>query len=142
MRSHPVLPSAACILTRTVAAHTIRACPTVSPHQASSPGSGGMRVSLQAFYRGLRSGLLAPRRLLVVLGVCAGFSLGCFLASRATVANHLGYALSGPYGLPFRVHYAGRDYENSSTCAGAAWCRGSGPPDCTTCGCQDKSVTA
>lgn len=30
------------------------------------------------------------------------------------------------------MHYAGRDYEDSSTCAGAAWCRGDGPPDCTT----------
>ena len=29
------------------------------------------------------------------------------------------------------MHYAGRDYEDSSTCAGAAWCRGDGPPDCT-----------
>ena len=47
-------------------------------------------------------------------------------------ANHFGYALPGPHGLPFRLSYAGRHYANEHTCAGDNWCRGNGPPQCTT----------
>ena len=78
--------------------------------------------------------LIQPRmcgRLLAVLALLAGLGLCCLLAAQPTMANRFGYALPGADGLPFRVHYAGRDYENSSTCAGAGWCKANGPPSCT-----------
>src|SRR5271165_6099942 len=38
-------------------------------------------------------------------------------------ANHLGFALPGRGGLPYRIVYAGRDYANPVTCAHADWCQ-------------------
>lgn len=43
------------------------------------------------------------------------------------VANHFGYALPWPDGLPYSVHYRDRDYHSPRTCAGAGWCDGPGP---------------
>lgn len=54
------------------------------------------------------------------------------IAQQPWTANHFGYALPGPHGLPFRLSYAGRHYANEQTCAGDSWCRGSGPPPCMT----------
>jgi hypothetical protein len=54
-----------------------------------------------------------------------------FVAVQPRVANALGYALPGPSGLPYRVSFAGRDYDNDTTCAGAGWCRVNGPLLCT-----------
>jgi hypothetical protein len=48
------------------------------------------------------------------------------------VANHFGYALPGPRGLPYRLTYAGRYYANPQTCAGAGWCGDIETPQCTT----------
>ncbi|HUZ03054.1 MAG TPA: hypothetical protein VMU89_22140 [Thermomicrobiaceae bacterium] len=44
-------------------------------------------------------------------------------AALPELANHYEFALPGSAGLPFRVSYAGRHYENTATCAGAGWCR-------------------
>ncbi len=44
------------------------------------------------------------------------------LGATPKVANHFGYALPGERGLPYQVHYNGRDYRNYLTCAGARWC--------------------
>ncbi|WP_409495702.1 hypothetical protein [Amycolatopsis sp. cmx-11-12] len=60
---------------------------------------------------------------LVVLGALCGAS---FIPK---VANHFGYALPGEEGLPYRVHYNGRDYRNNLTCAGAQWCAGERTPE-------------
>ena len=54
------------------------------------------------------------------------------VAQQPWAANHFGYALPGPHGLPFRVSYAGRYYANEHTCAGDGWCRSNGPLPCTT----------
>ncbi|WP_233223910.1 hypothetical protein [Amycolatopsis sp. BJA-103] len=45
------------------------------------------------------------------------------------VANHFGYALPGERGLPYQVHYNGRDYRNVLTCAGARWCEDEKTPE-------------
>lgn len=39
-------------------------------------------------------------------------------------ANHYGFALPGRDGLPYRIHYHGRDYATQGYCAGADWCKG------------------
>ena len=39
------------------------------------------------------------------------------------LANHFGFALPGPGGLPYRISYAGRAYANTATCAHADWCQ-------------------
>ena len=39
-------------------------------------------------------------------------------------ANHFGFALPGAGGLPYRLHYAGRDYATPGECAHASWCAG------------------
>jgi hypothetical protein len=38
------------------------------------------------------------------------------------LANHFGYALPGKDGLPYRIHFAGRDYATYQVCADADWC--------------------
>ncbi|HET9014557.1 MAG TPA: hypothetical protein VFN57_03100 [Thermomicrobiaceae bacterium] len=65
----------------------------------------------------------------VVLLAAGGWA---WFAGLPKLANHYGFALPRPGGLPFRVAYAGRDYENIATCAGATWCR-QAPPDSSTC---------
>ncbi|RSN61517.1 hypothetical protein DMH01_15135 [Amycolatopsis sp. WAC 04182] len=45
------------------------------------------------------------------------------------VANHVGYALPGEKGLPYRIHYNGRDYRSDATCAGARWCEDERTPE-------------
>ncbi len=47
------------------------------------------------------------------------------LLSLPGVANHFGYATL--FGLPYRVHFAGRDYWNAHVCAGGGWCGSEGP---------------
>jgi hypothetical protein len=83
-------------------------------------------VSISSSLRRVRGYILAAFALLAGAGLC------CIVISQPRLANHLGYALPGAHGLPFRVHYAGRDYWNPSTCAGADWCKAGGPPRCTT----------
>ncbi len=56
------------------------------------------------------------------------------IAQQPWVANHLGYALNGPRGLPFRLSYGSRHYTNEGTCAGDSWCQGSTGTPCTTTG--------
>ncbi|WP_235096726.1 hypothetical protein [Amycolatopsis decaplanina] len=60
---------------------------------------------------------------LVVLGALGG------VAFIPKVANHVGYALPGEKGLPYRVHYNGRDYRSDVTCAGARWCEDDRTPE-------------
>lgn len=50
----------------------------------------------------------------------AGLSVGAF---QPWTANHFGYALPGPRGLPSRIHHGSRDYHASGMCAGADWCQ-------------------
>jgi hypothetical protein len=60
---------------------------------------------------------------LVLLGLAALICLGV-IATRPQVASHFGYALPVANGLPCRLHYRGRDYENDSQCVGmnqSAW---------------------
>jgi hypothetical protein len=56
------------------------------------------------------------------------------VAFQPRMANHFGYALPGPNGLPYRIAYQGRTYVNLSMCAGAAWCKStsSAQPLCVT----------
>ncbi|WP_235096789.1 hypothetical protein [Amycolatopsis decaplanina] len=60
---------------------------------------------------------------LVVLGTLCGAT---FIPK---VANHFGYALPGERGLPYKVHYNGRDYRNDLTCARARWCEDGRTPE-------------
>ncbi|GAA1958424.1 hypothetical protein GCM10009754_30890 [Amycolatopsis minnesotensis] len=60
--------------------------------------------------------------MLLGLGALAG------IAFLPPLANHFGYALPGEHGLPFRVHYHGRDYRSHMTCAGADWCEAEKTP--------------
>jgi hypothetical protein len=78
------------------------------------------------------------RRWAVALGaavVLALVALGV-AAFQPWTANHFGYALPGPHGLPYRVHVLGRNYENLSQCAGAGWCAGVAPE--STCWSRAK----
>ncbi len=52
------------------------------------------------------------------LGVLVAIGAGLWLAFRPAVANHFGYALPTQNGLPCRIHYGGRDYDNDEQCAG------------------------
>lgn len=54
-------------------------------------------------------------RALLIL-VALGFAT--WLAFRPAMANHFGYALPIANGLPCRLHYRGRDYENDDQCGG------------------------
>ncbi|MFI5272884.1 MAG: hypothetical protein ACHQ4H_07630 [Ktedonobacterales bacterium] len=45
------------------------------------------------------------------------------------VANSYGFALAGRDGLPYRLHYAGRNYSTLGMCARADWCS-SNPTAC------------
>lgn len=67
------------------------------------------------FNRGTRWALSA----IVVLAL---LGLGA-AAFQPWTANHFGYALPGPRGLPFRIHYGGRDFGTPGMCAGADWCQ-------------------
>jgi hypothetical protein len=68
-----------------------------------------------------------PLAITVIVIVCALVAL-----MQPAMANHFGYALPGPRGLPYRLTYAGRTYANPSTCAGAGWCDGAAPIHCAT----------
>jgi hypothetical protein len=72
-----------------------------------------MRAMLQRWWY-----LFALEAFLVVIAVAGVVALNPW------TANHFGYALLGTDGLPFRVHYGGRDYANPGYCAGADWCQG------------------
>ncbi|WP_340688696.1 hypothetical protein LCL61_28280 [Amycolatopsis coloradensis] len=50
-------------------------------------------------------------------------------AFNSKVANHVGYALPGERGLPYRIHYNGRDYRSDVTCAAARWCEDDRNPE-------------
>jgi hypothetical protein len=58
----------------------------------------------------------------VSIAALAGLGLLVWVAFLPVLANHFGYALPGKNGLPYRVHYDGRDYRSHLTCAGADWC--------------------
>lgn len=69
------------------------------------------------------------RRRAVAVGAIAALLLivaGLALWSPALpwAANHYGFALPGSAGLPYRIHYAERDYATSGMCARAGWCAG------------------
>lgn len=66
--------------------------------------------------RGMRGALAAG----IVVVVLAGLGVAAF---QPWTANHFGYALPGPRGLPFRIHYGGRDFGTPGMCAGAGWCQ-------------------
>ncbi|MFC3454826.1 hypothetical protein [Amycolatopsis speibonae] len=69
------------------------------------------------------NGRSAKRRILMVsIAVPAVLAALCGAAFIPKAANHFGYALPGEKGLPYRVHYNGRDYRSGQTCAGARWC--------------------
>src|SRR5947209_20522752 len=62
--------------------------------------------------------ILAPLPILTLL------ALAGWLAFQPRFANHFGYALPISNGLPCRLHYRGRDYENDEQCVGmnrSAW---------------------
>ncbi len=42
-------------------------------------------------------------------------------------ANHFGFALPGPGGLPYRVGYRDRSYATPGRCANAGWCSNQQP---------------
>lgn len=81
---------------------------------------------LATLRRSRRALLLAALVLLVILAGAVAFN--------PWTANHFGYALPGAEGLPFRIHYAGRDYSTPGYCAGADWCKGQQ----RTCWTQEK----
>ncbi|OLZ47291.1 hypothetical protein [Amycolatopsis keratiniphila] len=60
---------------------------------------------------------------LLTLGVLGG------AAFTSKVANHIGYGLPRERGLPYRIHYNGRDYRSHLTCAGAQWCEDEKTPE-------------
>jgi hypothetical protein len=63
--------------------------------------------------------------IVIVLGLVVLTVAGTgVVAFQPRTANHFGYALPGPDGLPFRISYQGRNYINLSICAGADWCKG------------------
>lgn len=62
---------------------------------------------------------IAPKMLIVcafLLALPAGVAWAAF---QPRVANHFGYALPVANGLPCRIQYSGRDYENLNECAGS-----------------------
>lgn len=62
-----------------------------------------------------------PLRALLIL---AALALIGWLTFQPAAANHFGYALPIENGLPCRLHYRGRDYENDEQCGGmnrSAW---------------------
>ncbi|MFI9452555.1 hypothetical protein [Amycolatopsis sp. NPDC052450] len=70
-----------------------------------------------------RRGAMMSVPVLVLLGALGG------VAFIPKVANHFGYALPGAKGLPYRIHYNGRDYRSDVTCAGARWCEDERTPE-------------
>jgi len=73
--------------------------------------------------RDRRRVVMASIAVLVVLGALCG------AVFTPKVANHFGYALPGERGLPYQVHYNGRDYRTTLTCAGAQWCEDDKTPE-------------
>lgn len=64
------------------------------------------------------------RRWALAAGIVALALVGLGVAAfQPWTANHFSYALPGPRGLPFRIHYGGRDFSTPGMCAGADWCR-------------------
>jgi hypothetical protein len=66
----------------------------------------------------------------IMRGIVSGMMLAAafvfislFLPALPWLANHFGFALPGLKGLPYRVAYAGRTYNNLETCAYAGWCQ-------------------
>lgn len=68
--------------------------------------------------------LRRSRRALVLVALVSLVILAGAVAFNPWTANHFGYALPGADGLPFRIHYNGRDYASTGYCAGADWCKG------------------
>ena len=61
--------------------------------------------------------------LLASLGVAATFAAVLLWSPFLPwSANHFGFALAGPAGLPFRITYHGRNYSTPGRCANAGWC--------------------
>ena len=61
--------------------------------------------------------------LLASLGVAATFAAVLLWSPLPPwSANHFGFALAGPGGLPFRISYHGRSYSTPGRCANAGWC--------------------
>ncbi len=52
----------------------------------------------------------------IVVLIATGVAL--WLAFQPAVANHFDYALPVRNGLPCRIHFDGRDYDNNEQCAG------------------------
>ncbi len=68
--------------------------------------------------RRLVAGVIAGALLLIMAG------LALWSPALPWAANHYGFALPGKDGLPYRIHYAGRDYATEGMCARAGWCSG------------------
>jgi hypothetical protein len=70
--------------------------------------------------------------LLASLGVAATFAAVLLWSPLLPwSANHFGFALAGPAGLPLRISYHGRSYSTPGRCANAGWC-GNEQPECST----------
>ncbi len=54
-------------------------------------------------------------------------AIGVAIALQPATANHFGYALPGPHGLPGHFNYDGQPYTNNSLCAGDLWCANTKP---------------
>ncbi|HEX6819939.1 MAG TPA: hypothetical protein VF120_16305 [Ktedonobacterales bacterium] len=63
-------------------------------------------------------------RLFVIEAIVVLVAVAGIVAFNPWTANHFGYALPGADGLPWRIHYGGRDYSANGYCAGADWCVG------------------
>ncbi|MFK0249322.1 hypothetical protein ACIQUM_31885 [Amycolatopsis azurea] len=69
------------------------------------------------------------RRRVVFLAVLVVLAALCGAPFLPKVANRFGYALPGDRGLPYKIHYNGRDYRSGATCAGARWCEDEKTPE-------------
>lgn len=65
--------------------------------------------------------MLVAMALAVQMAGAVGFA---WLGGPPWAANHFGFALPGDNGLPYRIHFSGRDYATQGYCAGADWCKG------------------
>jgi len=79
----------------------------------------------------MRGRRLNPVRISRVLALSVVVGVLLWISQSPQMANHFGYALPGPRGLPSRLSYDGRSFANQFTCAGAEWCHADGPPSCT-----------
>lgn len=70
----------------------------------------------------------ATRRIvaaMIALVVLLGSAFFAWTVALPWSANHFGFALPGGVdGMPYRIHYNGRDYATHALCARAGWCDG------------------